>query len=244
MAAQRPDTQNSGRKKPFVKLKNMYDLIIVGAGGFARELRQFVGTSFPPAALKLKGFLSNNPHDFDHFEIDEPILGDPETYVPLPKDRFLLAIGSIEHRKKVVEQLKLRQARFLTLIHPTAYVDANAKIGEGCVIYPFASVMNAATIGDFVTMSIYASAGHDAQIGNYCNLSPYATMNGFSVLEEDVFLGTHASVLASLRVGRGSKVSANSVVTHNVQPDTLVFGVPGRHARVQAGTDRGQIMSE
>ena len=80
----------------------MYDLIIVGAGGFAREIRQFVRSSFPPAALKLKGFLSNNPHDFDNFEIEEPILGDPSDYVPRPEDRFLLAIGSIGHRRKVV----------------------------------------------------------------------------------------------------------------------------------------------
>ena len=210
----------------------MYDLIIVGAGGFARELRQFVRACFPPAAVKLKGFLSNNPHDFDNFEIDEPILGDPATYSPQLKDRFLLAIGSIGHRRSVVEQLKARSARFLTLIHPTAYVDDNAKIGEGCIIYPFASVMNAAVIGDFVTMSIYASAGHDTRIGDYCNLSPYATMNGFSVLEEDVFLGTHASVLASIRVGRGSKVSANSVVTQNAKPNTLIFGVPGQHSRL------------
>ena len=208
----------------------MHDLIIVGAGAFARELRQFVPSSFPRSGVRLKGFLSNNPHDFDQFEIPEPILCDPEEYHPQPNDRLLMGIGDIEHRRRVTEELKSRGATFLRLIHPTAFIDSNATLGEGCIIYPFATVMTEAKIGDFVTMNLYSSAGHDAQIGRYCNLSPYATMNGFSVLEDEVFVGTHASVLAYHRVGRGSKISANSVVANDVRPHSLVFGVPGRHS--------------
>jgi sugar O-acyltransferase (sialic acid O-acetyltransferase NeuD family) len=207
----------------------MYDLLIVGAGAFARELRQFIPQSFPARAVKLKGFLSNNPHDLDQFNISEPILGDPEEYTPQENDRFLLGIGEIEHRLRVTEALKSRGAIFLTLIHPTAYLDSGATLGEGCIVYPFVTIMNEAHLGNFVMLNIYSSVGHDSQIGHYCNFSPYATTNGFSVLEDEVFLGTHASVLAYLRVGRGSKVSANSVVTQNVGPHTLVFGVPGRH---------------
>jgi sugar O-acyltransferase (sialic acid O-acetyltransferase NeuD family) len=208
----------------------MHDLIIVGAGAFARELRQFVPLSFPAGSVRLKGFLSNNPHDFDQFKIPEPILCDPEEYQPQPNERFLLGIGDIEHRRRVTEELKSRGAVFLQLIHPRAYIDTSATLGEGCIIYPFATAMTEAKVGDFVTMNIYSSAGHDTQIGRFSNLSPYATMNGFSVLEDEVFLGTHASVLAYHRVGRGSKISANSVVTQNVQPHSLVYGVPGRHS--------------
>jgi sugar O-acyltransferase (sialic acid O-acetyltransferase NeuD family) len=213
----------------------MHDLIIVGAGGFARELRQFVPLSFPSDKFRLKGFLSNNPRDLDRYNIPEPILGDPEEFIPQENDRFLLAIGNVDHRQRIVEELKSHSASFLTLIHPTAYVDPSATVGEGCVIYPFATVMNQAQLADFVSLNIYASAGHDTIIGRYCNLSPYATMNGFSSLEEGVVLGTHATVLAPHRVGRGSKVSANSVVTHDVQPNSLVFGVPGQHVKLIAG---------
>jgi len=210
----------------------MYDLIIVGAGAFARELRQFLPQSFPAGAVKLKGFLSNNPRDLDQFKIPEPLLCDPEDYVPQLSDRFLLAIGDIGPRRRIVETLKARGAIFLTLIHPTAYVDSTATMGEGCVVYPFATIMNDSRLGDFVLLNLYSSAGHDTQIGRYCNLSPYATINGFSILEEEVFLGTHSSVLAYHRVGKGSKVSANSVVTQDVRPNTLVFGVPGLHAPI------------
>ena len=75
----------------------MQDIIIVGAGGFARELRQFVPVSFPSKEFRLKGFLSNNLRDLDPYMLPEPILGDPEDYVPMANDRFLVAIGNVEH---------------------------------------------------------------------------------------------------------------------------------------------------
>ncbi|MCC7087354.1 MAG: acetyltransferase [Pirellulales bacterium] len=207
----------------------MYNIVIVGAGGFGREIRQLVPDCFPRASVRVKGFLSSNPNDLESYEVPEPILDDPERYVPADNDRFLLAIGDIEHRRQIVLSLKSRGARFLTLIHPTATIAKTAELGEGCVLYPNSLVMNDAKLGDFVLLNLHASAGHDTRIGRYCNLCPYATMNGFSVLEEGVFLATHSSVLPGCRVGSGSKVSAGSVATHNVGPHTLVFGVPGKH---------------
>ncbi len=84
----------------------MYDLVIIGAGAFARELRHFLPSCFPLGALKLKGFLSNNPCDLDQFDISEPILSDPQDYIPEQNDRFLLGIGQIEPRRRIVERLK------------------------------------------------------------------------------------------------------------------------------------------
>jgi acyl-[acyl carrier protein]--UDP-N-acetylglucosamine O-acyltransferase len=103
-----------------------------------------------------------------------------------------------------------------------------AKIGEGIIICPFCFVSNNAQLDDFVLMNAYSSCGHDTKVGKYCILSPYATLNGFVVLEDEVFLGTHATVTAYKKVGYQSKVSANSVVMRDVPPNRIVFGVPGK----------------
>jgi sugar O-acyltransferase (sialic acid O-acetyltransferase NeuD family) len=207
----------------------MHDLIIVGAGGFGRELRQLVQYCFPTGSYRIKGFLSSNPRDLEGHNVAEPIIDDPHRYSPRENDRFLLAVGDIEHRKSITTALKTKGATFLSMVHPTALVDNAASIGEGCVIYPYAIVMNEARLDDFVLLNLYASAGHDTQVGKYCNLCPYATMNGFAVLEDEVYMGTHSSLLPECRVGRGSKISAGSVAAHNVEPYSLVFGVPGKH---------------
>ena len=205
----------------------MYDLVIVGAGGFGRELYTCLWDILPRDEYHLKGFLGRESGDLDQNGLGAQILSDPETYRPEPNDRFALAIGDIDARRSVTEILVSKGAHFLSLVHPTAVVWSTAKLGRGCVIYPFALVSNEAVLGDFVHLSNYASVGHDARVGACCLLAPYATMNGFSVLEDDVYLSTHCTVVPERRVGQGSKISANSVVAHDVPPYSFVHGVPG-----------------
>jgi acetyltransferase-like isoleucine patch superfamily enzyme len=45
-------------------------------------------------------------------------------------------------------------------------------------------------------------------------------------LEDGVWIGSRATVLAGVRVGSGAVVAAGAVVTQDVLPDTLVAGVP------------------
>jgi len=48
------------------------------------------------------------------------------------------------------------------------------------------------------------------------------------VIEDDVFLGAKSSVLPGVRIGRGAVVGTGAVVTKDVEPFTIVAGVPAR----------------
>ena len=206
----------------------MYNIVIVGAGGFGREVYLWSKDSFPQNQYKIKGFLDDNANILDNYSIEFGIIGNLDHYEVQNQDRFLFAIGDISIKKQLITKLKEKGAKFLTLIHPTAIVASTAKIGEGIIICPFCFVSNNAQLDDFVLMNAYSSCGHDTKVGKYCILSPYATLNGFVVLEDEVFLGTHATVIAYKKVGYQSKVSANSVVMRDVPPNRIVFGVPGK----------------
>jgi serine acetyltransferase len=54
---------------------------------------------------------------------------------------------------------------------------------------------------------------------------------GDIVLEDDVWLATGVTVLAGVRVGRGTIVAAGSVVTRDLPPFVLAGGVPARPLR-------------
>jgi len=205
----------------------MYDILIVGAGGFGRELYVWAKDSFPEDYYIIKGFLDDNRRALDNYNMDVGIIGNLHNYELKDQDRLLIAIGNIKIKKRIITNLKKKGAKFLTLIHPKAIVLNTAKIGLGVVICPFAIVSDNVQLGDFVMMNSYSSCGHDAKVGKYCILSPYATLNGFVVLEEEVFLGTHSTVIAYKRVGYQSKISANSVVMRDVPEKKMVFGVPG-----------------
>ena len=45
------------------------------------------------------------------------------------------------------------------------------------------------------------------------------------VIEDDVFIGAGAKVLGGIRVGRGSIIGANAVVTHDIPPGSTVIGI-------------------
>ena len=210
----------------------MYNIIIVGAGGFGREVYQWVKDSFCSEKFQVKGFLSDNPQPLDRFGIDAPILGDEVTYEITECDRFIFAIGDVDIKKRIVTKLKDKGGEFLTLIHPTAVVAKSAKIGEGVIICPFALVSPNVELDDFVMMNFYSSCGHDAKVGKHCILSPYATLNGFAILADEVFLGSHATVAAHKQVGYRAKISANSVAMYDVPANTLVYGVPGKNQTI------------
>jgi sugar O-acyltransferase (sialic acid O-acetyltransferase NeuD family) len=203
-------------------------VLIVGAGGFGREVLSWARAAWPDAPDRIVGFLSADAHVLEGHGCDLGLVGDPASYVPAEGDGFLLAIGIPEVRRRVAESLLGRGAEFLSLIHPTAIVAPTATIGPGSIICPHAIVSAAARLGRCVLVNYHASLAHDAFAGDYCVLSPYASLGGHARAAEDVFLGMHASIGPGRNVGARSKVSANSCALADVPPDHIVYGVPGR----------------
>ena len=203
-------------------------IIIVGAGGFGREVLQWARHAWHEHQRKIAGFLSDDPQKLDGHSTGLPILGSPADFEPRPGDYLLLGIGIPGVRRGVAEQLQARGAKFLTLIHPTAIVADAATIGVGTVICPYAVVSDAVRLGRFVLVNYHASLGHDAEAGDYVVLSPYATLGGYAAVGPDVFLAIHATVGPNVSLGAGTAVSANSAALSEAPARSFVFGVPGR----------------
>jgi sugar O-acyltransferase (sialic acid O-acetyltransferase NeuD family) len=212
-------------------------IVIVGAGGFGREVLQWARDAWPGQASLIVGFLSDDPRRLDGFAMDVSIVSTVGAYQPTNGDYLLLGIGVPYSRRRVAEQLLARGARFLTLVHPQAIISATASIGEGSIVCPFVIVSDSATLGRFVLANYHASLGHDAQAADYVVLSPYAALGGNSRLAEDVFLGLHASVGPGGKVGARCKISANSCLLSNAPADSIVYGVPGHVSPRLAITD-------
>ena len=207
-------------------------ILIVGAGGFGREVLLWARDAWPEQTAKIAGFLSADAGRLEGHAASLPVIADPAAFEPEPGDALLLAIGIPEVRRRVAEDLLSRGAEFLTLIHPTAIVAPTASIGLGSIVCPYAIVSDAARLGRLTLLNYHSSLGHDATAGDYAVFSPYATLGGGAHVGDDVFLGLHASVGPGNRVGARSKVSANSCALSDAPPDLLVFGAPGRVSKL------------
>jgi sugar O-acyltransferase (sialic acid O-acetyltransferase NeuD family) len=203
-------------------------ILIVGAGGFGREVLLWARAVWPSQCGLIAGFLSADAGRPNGQACPLPILADPSRFEPEPGDALILAIGIPETRRVVAESLESRGAKFLTLVHPTAIVAPTASIGAGSIVCPFSIVSDSAKVGRFALLNYHTSLGHDATAGDYAVLSPYATLGGAARIGNDVFMGMHASVGPGKHVGARSKVSANACALTDAPSDSIVFGVPGR----------------
>lgn len=56
----------------------------------------------------------------------------------------------------------------------------------------------------------------------------FLSTKGSIVIEDDVWIGEGAVVMPGVRIGKGAIIGANAVVTKDIQPYTIVAGVPAR----------------
>lgn len=210
----------------------MLDIVIVGAGGCGREVYEMALETFSPQEYRMKGFLSDIATDLDPYpeiKSEMGIIGSIVDYEVQENDRFLLAIGDVEGRKKVAKLLKQRGAVFLSLIHPSAVCSRYAVWGEGLILYRLSGLSTCAKVGDFCLINSGASVGHDVSIGDYSVLCPYAAIGGGTIIEDECFISTHATIAPKLTIGRNSCISANSFVSRRVPENSFVTGNPAKN---------------
>jgi sugar O-acyltransferase (sialic acid O-acetyltransferase NeuD family) len=205
-------------------------LLIIGAGGFGREVLQWAQDLQAQGDVdwEVAGFLDANPQAFGNFDIDLPVLGTPESWLPSAGDRFICAIGDPSIRLRICRVLQERGAEFVSLIHPSAIVGSRCHIGKGTILCPGVTVTVDATIGDFVILNVRACVGHDAHVGDGCTVNDFCDITGNAKLGEGVFLGSHSSVTPSASVGDYARVGAGSVVVRRVRANTTVMGPTAR----------------
>jgi bifunctional UDP-N-acetylglucosamine pyrophosphorylase/glucosamine-1-phosphate N-acetyltransferase len=95
----------------------------------------------------------------------------------------------------------------------------NAYLGPGVKMGHF-SYIGDATIGENVNI------GAGTITANYDGKQKYHT-----TIEENVFIGSDTMLVAPLKLGKGSSTGAGSVVTKDVEENTMVVGAPARAIR-------------
>jgi len=207
----------------------MKHLIILGAGGFGREVfcsaTESVGFG---TEFDVKGFLDPDKDKLNGFIGYPPILGVEDSYSIEINDVFVCAFGNINIKRSCCEKVLSRGGTFMTLIHKTAYISRNVRIGNGCIILAGARIHCDVTIGDFVVVQPYAIIGHDVKIGKWSHINALADCGGASVIGEGVTLHTTCFVIPGAVVEDYATVGAGSVTLRKVKAGTTVYGVPAK----------------
>ncbi|HVE68731.1 MAG TPA: serine O-acetyltransferase EpsC [Solirubrobacteraceae bacterium] len=107
----------------------------------------------------------------------------------------------------------------------------------------------AARIGDgfFIDHGMGVVVGETAEIGRDVTLYQGVTLGGTGfatgkrhpTVQDNVTIGSGAKLLGPITVGHGAKIGANTVVIHDVPPNSTVVGNPGHPVRVEGRRPEG-----
>ena len=206
----------------------MKNLIIIGAGGMGRTVYSNALESVGYGEkFVVKGFIDDNLKALDGFPNYPPVIDTIRDYQPQEDDVFVSSMGGAS-RKACMEEIIQRGGEFIELIHKTARLLTNAKLGKGNFIGAYTVIGNDAVVGDYNMIQAYTVIGHDAKVGSFNRIDTHVTCVGGIVIEDDVNIHTSAVISHNVVVETGAHVGALSFVIRRVKAGTTVMGNPAK----------------
>ena len=206
----------------------MKRLYIIGAGSVGGHVA--LNMNEYSDEFEVAGFLDDDPNKIGTEQFGSKVVGKVEDVLKL-KDAFIvIGIAFPDTKRHILDKIsKNSSLNYPTLIHSHSWVSNDVSIGKGAIIYPGTTINYGSELGDFVVLNMNCALGHHTSIGTYSSLAPGVNTGGHTVIEEGVEIGIGSSTLQDVRIGAGSVVGGQSMVTKNVAPHSKVVGIPAKN---------------
>jgi sugar O-acyltransferase (sialic acid O-acetyltransferase NeuD family) len=201
------------------------DLIIVGAGGFGREIMWLVQDI---GDFNLLGFIDDSQKIGNKISGIE-ILGGVADAAKYTHAEFVVAIGSPRTRQKIVSQLEgLGIKKFAVLVHPSVKKSNSVIFGEGSMICAGTILTVDVQLGKHNIVNINCTVGHDCKSGDYCTVAPIVAISGNVTMGDLVEVGTGAAIRQGARLEKGSMLGMGGVLTKDIPLNQIFVGNPAK----------------
>lgn len=211
-------------------------LLIVGAGGFARETAAAVqAINAVRPEWDLLGFVDDDPalrgREFESTPVLGPVAAGLAAH---PSARVVVCTGNPKNyfsRFLIVRRLGLSPERYATIVHPAASIARSSVIGRGSVVLAGTVATAQCRIGNHVAVMPMAAIIHDVEIGDFATLSSGVRLGGGARIAMGAYVGAGAVLREGLTVGEWSLVGMGAVVTRAIGRGEVWAGVPARRRR-------------
>lgn len=210
-------------------------LVILGAGGNSLSILDAVDEinrrSLRGPVYDLRGFLDDVPENQGKKVLGYPVLGRIDQARDFAECQFINGIASVASYAKKPEvnaRSGIPNEKFESIIHPTATVSPNSKVGVGTAIMANSVICAEATIGDHVIILQNTVINHHSTVGDFATLSSGITVLGYVSIGRNAFIGGAAAIRPYISIGEGALIGMASVVVKDVAAGTTVAGNPAR----------------
>lgn len=203
------------------------ELYIIGAGSVGGHLA--LNIQDYTDEYDIMGFLDDDPEKIGSQQFGYNVVGSVKDALKLESVAIAIGIAFPKIKQRILDSLsKNRSLLYPSFIHNKAWISQNVTVGNGCIIYPGTTINFGSEISDFVVINVNCSLGHHTSIGTYSSLAPGVNTGGHTKIEEGVDMGIGASTLQNIHIGTESTVGGQSMVIENVEPKSIIAGVPAK----------------
>lgn len=195
-------------------------LILIGGGGHALVVDEAAVLE----GFERAGYYDDNPSCVLATRAGAKRLGALAAIPRTLPGPWILAVGSLELRRSLLERLGHPAAAIVS--HPHAYAAPSASIRPGAFLGPGCVVHAYATIGAHAIINSGAIVEHECDVGENAHVAPGAVLGGCVTIGRDTLVGIGARVVPGVRVGSRCVVGAGAVVLADVPDGACVAGVP------------------
>lgn len=200
----------------------MNRLIIIGASGHGKVVADIA---------KLNGykdivFLDDDTSKTECFGL--PVIGTVSKLNDLDGDIFV-AVGNSQIREKIMNSYSDRN--YPVLIHPSAVVAQNIKIGEGAVIMAGAIINPDVIIGKGAIINTSSSIDHDCVLEDFVHVAVGAHLCGTVNVGNNTWIGAGATVSNNINICAEVTVGAGAVVIRDIEEKGTYVGIPAKNIK-------------
>lgn len=204
-------------------------ILIIGSGGHAKVL---VAT-LRLVQREILGITEADLCKFGGMVSGIPIIGNDEAIFQYKPNEIELvngigSVGQLKKRMEVFQSFKRQNYFFTSVIHPSAIVVDDVRLGEGVQIMAGTILQAGCSICDNVILNTGAIIDHDCEIGAHTHIAPGAVLSGAVKIGETVHIGTGAVIIQGIKIGSESIVGAGAVVISDIPAQKKAIGVPAR----------------
>lgn len=188
---------------------------LIGAGGFAREIKAHMNEP------EMICFVDDEY--FENGEYTQKLSEfNPNEY------EVLVAVGNPKLRYDLIQRLP-KETKYFTFIHPSAQIlGTDVEIGEGSIICANSILTTNIKIGKHCHLNLLTTIGHDCRIGDYFTTAPGAKISGNCNIYDCVYVGTNASIKEKINIHSFATIGLNAGVVKHIEDSGVYVGVPAK----------------
>ena len=205
------------------------DLLIFGAGSFARLMRGFFENE---AGHRVRAFIVDEAYRKESTLGGLPVLTPEEALAAHPPGDLALftAIGyaRMRHRKALYERGRSLGYVPTSFVSASAHVSHGVSVGDNCAVFPGVVLEPNVKVGANNILWSQGTLCHDVRLGDHSFIAAGSVIGGHTQVGEACFLGFNATVAHNLVLADETLVGAGSLLLESSQAHGRYLGSPAR----------------